>query len=190
MNAHRSTSPLLEEDSLGERIRHRRRALRLTLSQVSTLAGISEGFLSQIERGRNTASIATLQRICSALEIAVGDLFSDPMSKVHRYDAAQFQPFGDNGRKVRITPAKNELLESFIGEFEPYGTTGDEPYAHGDSEELLIVVSGQVEVTAGRETHVLRALDSLAYRSSEPHRVREIQGAPAVLIWVMSPPSY
>ncbi|UOQ57176.1 XRE family transcriptional regulator [Leucobacter allii] len=190
-SAHGATSNGSELDSLGERLRQRRKNLRLTLSEVAARSGITEGFLSQIERNRNTASIATLQKICTALEMAVGDLFSDQDTlTVHRHRNAQFREFGQRGRKVRITPTKNELLESFIGEFEPYGTTGDEPYAHGDSEELLVVISGRVEVRIGEETNLLGALDSIAYRSSSPHLVREIQGEPAVLLWVMSPPSY
>ena len=190
-SAHGTTSTDSGLDSLGDRLRRRRKNLRLTLSEVAASAGITEGFLSQIERNRNTASIATLQRICGALEMQVGDLFQDQGSlTVHRQRNAQFREFGVRGRKVRITPTKNELLESFIGEFEPHGSTGDEPYAHGDSEELLLVISGEVEVLVDGESNILGPLDSIAYRSSSPHLVRERQGEPATLLWVMSPPSY
>lgn len=177
--------------SLGARIRSRRRALRKTLADVAQQAGVSEGFLSQLERDRSSASIATLQRICEGLEMTVGELFVEPeVTRVHRFADAHFNPFGSDARKVRITPTSNRQLESFIGEFDPYGTTGDELYAHGDSEELLLVISGTVEVTIETQSLVLGPLDSIAYRSSAGHRAREIKGERAVALWTMSPPSY
>ncbi|ANW68034.1 hypothetical protein BCA37_24845 [Mycobacterium sp. djl-10] len=154
-------------------------------------AGVSEGYLSQLERNRNTASIATLQRICACLEMNVGELFTErSTTALHRFRNAHFNPFGAHARKVRITPTTNRQLESFIGEFDPYGTTGDELYAHGDSEEVLLVISGRIEVTVGDHTEVLNALDSIAYSSATGHRAREIDGRPAVALWMMSPPSY
>jgi len=180
-----------EANSLGARIRSRRRALRLTLAHVAGEAGVSEGFLSQVERDRNSASIATLQRICACLEMTVGELFTETApSVVHRYGDSRFNIFGTNARKVRITPSTNRQLESFIGEFDPYGTTGDELYAHGDSEEVLLVLSGRLEVTVDQRINILGELDSIAYSSASGHRVREIDGSHAVALWMMSPPSY
>lgn len=173
------------------RIRSRRRALRKTLADVAQHAEISEGFLSQLERDRSSASIATLQRICDCLEMTVGELFVEPeATRVHRFRDAHFNAFGSNARKVRVTPTTNHQLEAFIGEFDPYGTTGDELYAHGDSEEMLLVISGTIEVTIESQTHLLGPLDSIAYRSSSGHRAREARGDTAVALWTMSPPSY
>jgi transcriptional regulator with XRE-family HTH domain len=180
-----------DPQSLGARLRSRRRALRLTLAEVAAGARVSEGFLSQLERDLNTASIATLQRICGCLQMNVGELFTErSTTALHRFREAHFNPFGSNARKVRITPTTNSQLESFIGEFGPHGTTGDELYVHGDSEEVLLVIAGRLEVTVGERIEVLNALDSIAYSSSVPHRAREIDGHTAIALWVMSPPSY
>jgi transcriptional regulator with XRE-family HTH domain len=180
-----------EPHSIGERIRSRRRALRMTLSDVASQASISEGFLSQIERDRNTASVSTLQRICKVLQLTVGDLFAPASTPtVHRYSGAQFNRYGENARKVSITPGTNKQVASFIGEFEPYGSTGDNAYAHGESEEFLLVLSGRLEVTIGDQVHILNPLDSVSYSSATPHGSREIDGKPAQALWVMSPPSY
>ncbi|WP_157008549.1 helix-turn-helix domain-containing protein [Agromyces laixinhei] len=186
-----SENELLNPDTVGGRLRSRRKVLRKTLASVAGRAQISEGFLSQLERDRASASIATLQRICMALEMPVGDLFNEPRQlSVHRHSSANFNPYGVSARKVRITPTTNTQLESFIGEFDAYGTTGDELYAHGDSEETLLIVRGQLEVTIGDETHALGPLDSISYSSSTPHRAREVAGGNATAVWLMSPPSY
>ncbi len=75
-------------------------------------------------------------------------------------------------------------------EFEPGGSTGDEPYTHGDSEELLLVIEGTVHVQLDTEVHELRAGDSVHYRSSTPHRVSNPGDERAEVLYVITPPSY
>jgi CheY-like chemotaxis protein len=70
----RMTEAALRE-SLGSAIRERRKALGLTLSNMSDRTGVSLGYLSQIELGKNSASIETLYRICLALGMKMSELF-------------------------------------------------------------------------------------------------------------------
>ncbi|HEX4613252.1 MAG TPA: response regulator [Urbifossiella sp.] len=70
----RMTEAALRE-SLGNAIRERRKALGLTLSNMSDRTGVSLGYLSQIELGKNSASIETLYRICLALGMKMSELF-------------------------------------------------------------------------------------------------------------------
>ena len=70
----RMTEEALRE-SLGAAIRERRKALGFTLSNMSERTGVSLGYLSQIELGKNSASIETLYRICLALGIKMSELF-------------------------------------------------------------------------------------------------------------------
>ncbi|MCC6418166.1 MAG: response regulator [Gemmataceae bacterium] len=62
-------------ESLGAAIRERRKALGLTLAQMAERTGVSLGYLSQIELGKNSASIETLYRIALGLRVRVADLF-------------------------------------------------------------------------------------------------------------------
>ncbi len=71
----RMTEEALRE-SLGSAIRDRRKSLGYTLSNVSERTGVSLGYLSQIELGKNSASIETLYRICLALGIKMSELFT------------------------------------------------------------------------------------------------------------------
>ena len=71
----RMTEEALRE-SLGTAIRDRRKSLGFTLSYVSERTGVSLGYLSQIELGKNSASIETLYRICLALGIKMSELFT------------------------------------------------------------------------------------------------------------------
>src|SRR5208282_4938727 len=62
-------------ESLGGAIRERRKALNLTLAQMAQRTNVSLGYLSQIELGKNSASIETLYRISLGLGIRMSDLF-------------------------------------------------------------------------------------------------------------------
>lgn len=70
----RMTEEALRE-SLGNAIRERRKRLGMTLANVSDRTNISLGYLSQIELGKNSASIETLYRICLALGMRLSELF-------------------------------------------------------------------------------------------------------------------
>jgi CheY-like chemotaxis protein len=63
-------------ESLGAAIRERRKALALTLAQMANRTGVSLGYLSQIELGKNSASIETLYRISLGLGIKMSELFA------------------------------------------------------------------------------------------------------------------
>jgi CheY-like chemotaxis protein len=62
-------------ESLGAAIRERRKTQGLTLAQMAARTGVSLGYLSQIELGKNSASIETLYRISLGLGIKIADLF-------------------------------------------------------------------------------------------------------------------
>src|SRR5262249_23370096 len=62
-------------EALGGIIRERRKSLGLTLAQMAQRTGVSLGYLSQIELGKNSASIETLYRISLGLGIKMAELF-------------------------------------------------------------------------------------------------------------------
>jgi len=178
---------------VGERLRQIRRLRRATLRTVAERSGLSESFLSQVERGRSNASVASLRRIADALRVSVSDLFEPngpPQPRVLRRDDRPALSFGIFGRKLLLTPRPLHNLEVFVGELDPGGSTGAEPYSHGDSEELFVVLNGTVQLELGGELHELEPGDSIDYRSSTPHRISNIGTELAEVMWIISPPSY
>ncbi len=73
-----SRSP--EEDLhkvIGESIRKLRKDGGLTLKLLSRRTGLSVSLLSQIERAESSASISSLYKVASALDVRIQDLFGD-----------------------------------------------------------------------------------------------------------------
>ena len=62
-------------EQLGSFIRERRRTLRLSLRRLSEVSGISNPYLSQIERGLRKPSAEVLQQIARALVVPTEQLY-------------------------------------------------------------------------------------------------------------------
>ena len=61
--------------SLGDYLREQRQASRLSLRQLAEQAGVSNPYLSQIERGLRKPSAEVLQQIAKALRISAEQLY-------------------------------------------------------------------------------------------------------------------
>lgn len=65
----------LKVSSLGEYIREQRRGAQYSLRQLAEAAGVSNPYLSQIERGLRKPSAEILQQIAKALRISAETLY-------------------------------------------------------------------------------------------------------------------
>ncbi|MFD7732450.1 helix-turn-helix domain-containing protein [Kitasatospora phosalacinea] len=65
----------LNVGSLGEYIREQRRSAQYSLRQLADAAGVSNPYLSQIERGLRKPSAEILQQIAKALRISAETLY-------------------------------------------------------------------------------------------------------------------
>ena len=75
MSAAGTASAASRRHDLGEFIREQRRTARLSLRKLSELAGISNPYLSQIERGLRKPSAEILQGIARGLRISAETLY-------------------------------------------------------------------------------------------------------------------
>jgi transcriptional regulator with XRE-family HTH domain len=62
---------------LGEALRRRRQDQSRTLREVSSVARVSLGYLSEVERGQKEASSELLASICDALGVRLSDLLRE-----------------------------------------------------------------------------------------------------------------
>jgi transcriptional regulator with XRE-family HTH domain len=176
---------------LGSRIREFRLLRQMSLRGLAEQAKASPSFLSQLERGQTSASIGTLRRIADALGVTVADLFDQGVAVGPRVLRRADRPLLHTGygtRKYLVCAKPLQHMEAYVGEFESGGSTGD-PYTHGDSQELLLVLKGSIRLVLGETPHELHAGDSIEYRSSTPHQIVNAADELAEVLWVISPPT-
>ncbi|MBK0421696.1 cupin domain-containing protein [Leucobacter sp. CSA2] len=179
------------ERELGERIAAFRELRGMSLRAVAAAAGVSSSFLSQLENGRTNASIASLRKIAVALGVSPAQLLDDSSAHtrgvLRAADRTLIPLEGAEKFIVSIPPLRN--LEVYAGRFQPGGTTGPEPYVHGNSQELFLVTAGEVVLELGAERYIMRTDDSIEFLSSTPHRVLNESDAEASVLWINSPPT-
>lgn len=71
------SKPALMREHLGAALRSERVAQGKTLRDVSRRAGVSLGYLSEVERGQKEASSELLAAICGALSVPMSHVIGD-----------------------------------------------------------------------------------------------------------------
>jgi transcriptional regulator with XRE-family HTH domain len=178
---------------LGPRIRALRQARRLTLRDVADRAGVTESFLSQVERDVTSPSIATVQRIAGALDLSIAQLFAEEPSpgRVVRREARRRIAYpGLKAVDEFLTSNMAGRLQVILSTIEPGGGTGDEAYTHESDEEVVIVLEGSLDLWVGPEHYRLETGDAVTHPSRVPHRNTNPGPGIARVLFCSTPPSY
>src|SRR5690348_15705448 len=64
-------------EEVGRRLRTLRQQRRLSTRALAAAVGFTPGFISQVELGQASPSIASLERIAAALGVTLGQFFQD-----------------------------------------------------------------------------------------------------------------
>src|SRR3989442_1979174 len=119
------------DEELGSRIRAVREGRARSLRSVSTEAGVSESFLSQVERGVASPSVATLRRIAEALGSSVAALFEGRPQRgklVRVGDRRQMKHPRRRWQDYLLTPSESRRLQVILSLIEPGAGSGLEAY--------------------------------------------------------------
>jgi transcriptional regulator with XRE-family HTH domain len=180
-----NAKPAGSSSSLAQRLRDRRRDLKLTLREVADAAGLSVGFISQIERGITVPSLSSLVSVSRVLGTEVSEFLAQPKGDkpLTRHDARQVYAVSGNSLSYeRISSSfPGNILRSVIIH-EPPGHRS-EPIAH-DGEEMMFVLEGSITVEIDGERTVLDAGDSIHFPSTKTHSTWNHSDSPATILWV------
>lgn len=183
---------LSADRSVGQKLRQLRKARGRSLKQLAEEAGISIGFISQIERGLSSPSVRTLVRLADVLGVSMGELFSGIDHKLDgeaRIVARAFEHQtldmpSTHLVKRWLTPfSKVPRLDIYAIDLAVHGTSGDHSYAH-EGEEAGVVLEGGLELVVDRQRYVLGAGDSFRFASNRPHRFANAGNRPCKVMWV------
>ncbi|GAA2039822.1 XRE family transcriptional regulator [Agromyces tropicus] len=179
-------------EGVGGQVRRYRTARRMSQRALGAQAGVTSGFLSQLETGRANASVSTLRRLADALGVSLADLVAPgpvPSGRVVRADRRRRFSATDGMVKWFLTEPPHGHVEMYAVEIEPGGSTGPHQYRHGHAEEVILVTRGRVRVELAEEAYDLGEGDTIVFASSTPHRVANPGEDRVELVWVNSPPT-
>jgi transcriptional regulator with XRE-family HTH domain len=187
-----STEPNAAEDSMGARIRKRRLQLDMTLRDLAVASGLTKSFVSQIERDRNSPSIATLRGIAAALDVPMFYFFQSEMaaSPVVRRAERRVVTFQKTGVEYELlTPNLQRSIEMLEMRLKPGQHTGTGPLSH-DGEECAVVIEGVAEIEVSGIAYRLETGDSIYIGALQPHRSYNPGKKTAVIITAITPPAF
>ncbi|WED27640.1 XRE family transcriptional regulator [Vibrio sp. DW001] len=158
--------------ALGEKLKSTRNKMGLSLSEVSSMTGVSKTMLSQIERAESMPTIAIVWKIANGMKIKL-DTLLDNSSKL--YDVKSIDDKmsikDDDGRMIiySIFPfSPMSGFEVFYGVFKP-GCNYSNANHMNSSTEQLFVSQGTLELIVGKSTYHIKAGSSISFDSKEDH---------------------
>lgn len=178
--------------SLGVLLRRLRKDRHWTLQHLSKRSGLSTSFLSQVERGVCSISLASLEKICSALEVSLVDVLSEEQKKVPK--ASTTSPIIRKGEGFQVqlgdSPVTYEHLTIKLPqqEFEviahsiPAGHRSDVRTHAGD--EFGYVLRGNFILQMEDQEYELAAGDAYQIHATDPHGYAALAESDALVLVV------
>ncbi|MFM2485376.1 helix-turn-helix domain-containing protein [Celerinatantimonas yamalensis] len=171
--------------NIGDRLKQRRRAAGFSQRELARRSGMTNGFISQIEKNQVSPSVASLKKLLNELSTSLTDFFADGQaiqttfySRNHELPVVaqgsfHYQQIGyfrtDRAIDMRCERLKSGAdrriaQSSFVGEV------------------CAVVLKGQLELTLDDEVIILDAGDSYYFDRAQAHRFRNLNDDDCELI--------
>lgn len=185
-------------DGIGDRLREERVKAGLSQRELARRLGLSASLISQLESGLSKPSVGTLYAIVTELDVSL-----DRVIRGVEYPAAEEEDDLENGPSPLVRPEQRQVIDLASGvrweeltavtedgvdfllaTYEVGGSsTPDESLMRHHGREYGYVVSGSLWVQIGFQEYRLEPGDSIAFDSTQPHRLYNRGDEPVEAIW-------
>jgi transcriptional regulator with XRE-family HTH domain len=178
---------------IGRRLAAHRAERGLRVAELAREIGVTPSLISQIERGQSRPSVSTLFALAQALDVpvdaffrepaavgpaAIGDQAPPPSGPERRPAEARYVVRQGNRAAIdieggvrweRLTPETMAHLDFFELVYGPGAESNPTLYSHPGTE-MVLMLTGRLDISVGFETYRLDPGDSMEFPSSLPHR--------------------
>ncbi len=196
---------------IGRRLAAHRAEHGLRVAELAREIGVTPSLISQIERGQSRPSVSTLFALAQALNVPVDAFFREPTAAGPRAagDAGDQLPpppgrdrhpaearyvvrqgkratidIEGGVRWERLTPETMPHLDFFELVYGPGAESNPTLYSHPGTE-MVLMLSGSLDISVGFGTYRLAPGDSMEFPSSLPHRYANPGGIEARAVTVI-----
>jgi transcriptional regulator with XRE-family HTH domain len=191
-----------ELDGIGDRLRTERTKAGISQRELARRLGLSASLISQLESGLSKPSVGTLYAIVTELDLSLDKLLRGDDNPARDGEGSGL--FEDNGRgRPLVHPENRKAIDLASGVrweqltadteegvdflhaiYEVGGaSTPDESLMRHHGREYGYIVSGKLGIQLGFEMFGLEPGDSIAFDSTEPHRLFNMGDEPVHAIW-------
>jgi transcriptional regulator with XRE-family HTH domain len=178
---------------IGKKMKELRESRNLNIKQLSELVECTSSLISQLERGKADPSISMLKRIAKALDVNIVDFFMksandvDVVTTVDDRVDIQLKRWEAKIQSL-VKNVTNKRMQPFYTVVKPGGGSHG-MYSH-DGEEFGFVLKGELELMLNDKIHLVHENESFYFSSHIPHNWGNRGKNNAVVIWVITPPTF
>ncbi len=181
--------------AVGANVARHHRASGLSLAELERRSGIRADLLEALEAGQAVPSLRAVWHLATALEVPFGQLIantmlspsSDPDFRVQRASSGRVLASADGAFRSRVLFLEGDLRSPEVYELTLAPGCIEEAHPHAtDTFEHLVVVRGEIELTAGEARARLASGDAIFFRADVPHAYANHGPEPAVAHLVLS----
>ena len=165
-----------DDNRIGETVQSLRAAANLSLRALASRTGFSASFISQVEHGQASPSIASLEKIASALGVTLSEFFAREKRTageaviVRAANRPQLTSGWSKAMLESLGPMTgSQRIEPVMMRLNPGGRSSSRPEAHHGNE-FALVIEGEVRFTLGEVVHHLETGDSVTFSSEVIHQ--------------------
>jgi transcriptional regulator with XRE-family HTH domain len=159
---------------LGKCIRAIRLGRDMSIQELSRRTGLSNGMVSQLERGLTTPSVRSLRLMSQALQVPVSHFFdSEPMQTLNSYIVRRgerhFLRLTSSGvLKELLSPKNDGSVEIYELTISPDGSSGSDFLTH-EGRKAGYILAGRIRLWLDQSPHILEPGDSFLFPGTVPY---------------------
>jgi mannose-6-phosphate isomerase-like protein (cupin superfamily)/DNA-binding XRE family transcriptional regulator len=165
----------------------------LSQRELAKRAGVTNGLISLIEQNRVSPSVSSLKKVLDGIPMALADFFTMSLATKPQvfFAREELSDIGSGNVELRLVGGRmvNRSMCILHERYAPKADTGEEMLSH-PGEEGGVVVKGTIEVTVGGESRILGVGDAYYFKSSLPHRFRNVGREECEIVSASSPPTF
>ena len=174
---------------IGQKIKALRQRSDLTQEELANRAGLTKGFISQLENEQSSIQIDSLADLLEVLGISLSEFFADDSETKVVFAPTERAVVDGNGVSVfelLIPGSTNNLMDPIFLELQP-GEALEEGNPH-EGEQFGYVLKGTATLTLDRKTFKVPNKHCFYFKADQKHQISNRSNNAVSLLWVTSPP--
>jgi transcriptional regulator with XRE-family HTH domain len=172
---------------IGPRLKGLRKQRGLSLRALAGLCGLSANTISLVERGKTSPSVATLNRLATALGVSMTFFFEEEEQRDVIFVKADRRARTKSDSVIMEnlgSGLRDQTMEPLLVALQPGAGSGDEPIVHL-GHEFVFCLEGEIEYEIRDARYLLDAGDSLIFEAHLPHRWRNVGDSSSTILLIL-----
>ena len=174
---------------IGSKIKSLRLRSDLTQDELARRAGLTKGFISQLENDQTSIGVDSLADIVDALGVSLSDFFSDSAQAQVVFGPDERVLIEDRGIstfELLVPGSTNNIMDPALIQLQP-GESLERVEPH-PGEQFGFVLSGTTTLEIDKTTYRVRPKHCFYFKSDSVHQISNSGERPTSLLWVVTPP--